>query len=334
MSNYTVSPVATVSVNEIIVFETLISQKLRSAKGTLSERQAAAYRAAVPPEYTLPQVAYALPPGFWSSPISADVYSMIAAEFKIVAAQAVTDAKVSEARLYTSNLMGVDLNSVHVEVVPSGEWDRGDGAEGFQIRVGLTDHLVFVPDEFCSPVELLCHEFGHAAHTTAQRKNGEVPFFFVMPTSAEFVAHFCQYNYLLDHGSRAQFISALGQLTTATFALSIMASQVCDDFESFLKSENSEAIVKAMPMEILERTYWEFSGNRSHLLQESMRGMAIILALWLVDDHEGMKRFISSDRIDRAFDEKLAAAFTDVDFRAVFEGVNDQIYMLLKRFNR
>lgn len=322
------------TIEELIAYETLISQNLLRARGPISERQAASLQGVVAPEYALPREAYMLPSGFWSSPISSDVYSLIADGFEDVPAQAVTDAEINEARLYTSNLTGVDLHSVRVEVVPSREWDQGDSVEGFQIRVGLTDHMVFVPSAFSSPVELLCHEFGHAAHTTAQRQNDDLPFFFAAPTTAEFVAHFCQYNYLLDHATRAHFVSALGQLTTATYALSIMASKIYDDFESFLNTEHAAAITQAMPMDVLERTYWAFSADKSHLQRESMRGMAIILALWFVDDHEGMKRFISADRIDQTFDVKLAAAFTGDDYWEAFASVNEQIYKLLDRFNR
>ena len=325
---------ATVSIEELIAYETLISQNLLRARGNIRERQAASLRGVVPPQYAWPQQALMLPGYFWSSPISSDVYRMIDAEFKLAPAQAVTETEISTARQYTSELLGVDLQGVRAEVVPAPEWNHDHDSEGFHIRVGLTDHMVFVPAEFASPVELLCHEFGHAGHTTAQRQNGELPYFFTMPTTAEFVAHFCQYNYLLDHGTRDDFVSALGQLTTATFALSIMASNVLDDFEAFLKTEYAQAIREAMSMEVIKRTYLAFSADKPHLQREALRGMAIILALWVVDEHEGMKRFISADRIDQTLDVKLDAAFPGVDFMDAFSNVNEQIYKLLDRFNR
>ena len=327
------SQTATISVDDVIAYETLVSQKLLCARGTISERRAKSRLGVAQPPYTMPQTVLELPDVFWSSPISVDVYRLIGKSFNVEPAQAVTEAKISEARQYTSNLLGVDLQGVRVEVVPSREWDHGDTVEGFQISVGLTDHMVFVPDAFASPVELLCHELGHAAHTTARRQNGELPYFFAAPTTAEFVAHVCQYNYLLDHGTRAQFLNAMGQLTTATFALSIMASEITDDFEAFLNTQHAKAITQAMPMDVVRNTYWEFSRDSRHLLNESMRGMAIILALWFVDDHEGVKRFISADRIDQPFDEKLAAAFPDKDFMEAFDSVNEQFFTLLDRFS-
>ncbi|HBP6526415.1 TPA: hypothetical protein L6A81_12310 [Pseudomonas aeruginosa] len=325
---------ATVSIDEIIACETLISQNLVRARGTISQRQEISIRGVVAPNYPQPKEALMLPGGFISSPISADIYKLIAAEFRETRPLAITDETIHEARLFTSNLTGVNLDCVHVEVVPSHEWDLGDTVEGFHIPVGFTDHMVFAPSVFSSPTELLVHELGHAAHTTAQRKNNELPFFFATPITAEFVAHFCQYNYLLSHQTRSHFINALGQLTPATFALSIYASQVFDNFEGFLKTEHAKSITQALPIAIIERTYWSFCTDKPRFFREALRGIAIVLALWFVDDHEGMKRFIASDRIDRAIDDKLDHAFPGTDHKKAFDCVNEQIYKLLNRFNR
>lgn len=325
---------ATVSIDEIIAFETLISQNLMRARGTISQRQEISMRGVVAPHYPFPKEALMLPDGFISSPISSDIYRLIYNEVRIAPPLEINDDIVSEARLFTSKLTGVNLDRVRVVLVPSREWDIGETVEGFHVHVGLTEHMVFAPTTFSSPAELLVHELGHAAHTTAQRENNELPFFFATPITAEFAAHFCQYNYLLSHQTRSHFINALGQLTTATFALSIYASQVFDNFDEFLKTENAKSIMQALPMEIIERTYWSFSADKPRFHQEVLRGVAIVLALWFVDDHEGMKRFIASDRIDRTIGEKLEHAFPGTDINKAFDCVNEQIYKLLNRFNR
>ncbi|HEK3717299.1 TPA: hypothetical protein ACKRQV_000025 [Pseudomonas aeruginosa] len=324
----------TVSIDEIIACETLISQNLMRARGTISQRQEISIRGVVAPNYQRPQEALMVPGEFISSPISADIYKLIAAEFRDTRPLAITDETIHESRLFTSNLTGVNLDRVRIEVVPSHEWDLGDTVEGFHIPVGYTDHMVFAPSVFSSPAELLVHELGHAAHTTAQRKNNELPFFFTTAITAEFVAHYCQYNYLLSQQTRSHFINALGQLNTASFALSIYASQVFDNFTEFLKTEHAKSITQALPISVIERTYWSFCADKPRFYHEALRGIAIVLALWLVDDHEGMKRFIASDRIDRTIDDKLEHAFPDTDYTKAFECVNEQIYKLLNRFNR
>lgn len=325
---------APISVAAKIEIEERLSRQLLSARGPISRRKEEAIRGIpLTTAGSYPPQAAQIPQGFISAPISAAIYSLIDAEFVLPPNERVTTCMVSEARAYTSKLLGVDLEAVRVEVVPSHEWDERDTVEGFQISVGVRDHLIFVPDSFSSPVELLCHELAHAGHVTAQRMNGELPYYSNTPITAELVAHFVQYNYLLKHKDRAHFVAALGQLTTATYALAIYASGICDDFVSFFGTDYAKAIRKAMRIEILESTYKRFQANSEYWIQQAQRGISIVLALLLVDEHVGMKRFISADRIDETLESKLRSAFPNLDILTSFEKVNDQIFKLLDRFN-
>ncbi|MGD8219745.1 hypothetical protein [Pseudomonas brassicacearum] len=322
------------SIAEKIEIEKLVSSRLLSARGLMSQRKAEAIRGVpLPTTASFPPEALKLPIEFVSAPISTAIYKLIAAEFRDLPKSLVTAPMISEARVYTSELLGVDLDAVRVEIVPLHEWDEGDSIEGFQVPVGIRDHLVFVPDRFSSPEELLCHELGHAAHVTAQRMNGELPYFDNLPTTAEFVAHYVQFNYLLNHKDRIHFVAALGQLTTASYALSIFASGIYDNFVSYLGSDWAKEIRKAMPIGTVERTYAHFQANPQEMQNQAMRGIAIVLALLLIDEHEGMKRFVSIDRIDHSLEAKLRTAFPDVDFLGSFAKVNEQILQLLERFD-
>ena len=314
--------------------EERLSQNLLRTRGPMSFRKAEAVRDFPPPSTDrFPPEAFALPPEFRSAPVSAAIYRLISNEFTIQPDQPITYREISEARAYTSTLLGVDLSAVRVEVVPVHEWDEGATVEGFQVPVGVRDHLVFVPDMFMSPQELLCHELAHAGHTTAQRLNGELPYFSTAPLTAELVAHYCQYNYLLEHKDRAHFVGALMQLMTASYALAIYASGIHNDFGAFLKAAEAREIREALPRDVLESTYRTFQTDRRFWHQEVMRGVSNILALLLVDEHEGMRRFISADRIDQTLEAKLIAAFPNVDLLTSFGNVNDQLFMLLERFN-
>lgn len=53
----------------------------------------------------------------------------------------------------------------------------------------------------------------------------------------------------------------------------------------------------------------------------------------LIDEHEGMSRFISEDRIDQKLETKLRTAFPNLDPLASFINVNDKIFEILERFN-
>lgn len=322
------------SIAERIKYEELISERLLGASGPMSFRKAEAIRGlTMPSGSSFPPEANVFPAQFISAPVSASVYGLIANEFYQQPDQRVTSLMISKARAYTSTLLGVDLDSVRVEVVPVQEWDDADTVEGFQVPVGLRDHLVFVPSFFSSPEELLCHELAHAGHTTARRSNGELWYFDATPVTAELVAHFVQYNYLLDHKDRAHFVAALAQLTTASYALAIYASRIYNNFVSFLGTEWAKEFRKTMPLNVLKDTYEKFQADQQNWLREVSRGIANILALLLIDEHEGMRRFISEDRIDKALETKLRSAFPSVDLIAEFANVNEKIFEILERFN-
>jgi hypothetical protein len=321
------------TIAEKVELETLISSKLLGAKGSISQRKAEAIQGInLPTAASYPPEALKLPREFLTAPVSTAIYKLIATEFKDFPKKRVTNPMISEARAYTSALLDVDLEAVRIEVVPDSEWDEGDSIEGFQVAVGVTDHLVFVPESFSSPEELLCHELGHSGHVTAQRMNGELPYFDNLPTTAELVAHYVQFNYLLEHKDRAHFVAALAQLTTASYALSIYASGIYDDFFSYLNSDLAAQIRKAMPIQTLQNFYAHFQANQQDRNHQAMRGIAIVLALLLVDERDGMRRFIRADRIDHSLETKLRNAFPNLDLLLSFAKINERIFELLERF--
>lgn len=320
------------SVDALIQAEVQRRDTLLQATGPISTRDAESLRDLPPPPVPdIPQKAQHLPAKFVSSPVSAGVYRFIQAEFTLPDPQRVTEGGIMKARDYTSDLLGVGLENVRVEVIPQHQWDLS--AEGFQIKSGVEGHVVFVPERFSSPEELLCHEFAHAAHSTAQRRNGELPYFFANNITAEFVAHFCQFNYILDRLTRTHFASAMGQFTTATYALSIFSSQALEDFNEFIESNEAKAIREAMPHATLASQYHTFQQDMSYFFYEVQRGIGLMLALLLIDEREGMKRFISIDRIDHCLSDKLIAAFPESGILDAFPRINEQIFMLLDRFS-
>lgn len=208
----------------------------------------------------------------------------------------------------------------------------GWGAEGKHYRAGVDQHFILMPERVASPVEVLVHEFGHSAHTILQRQNGEYPFFYAANSTVELIAHFCQYRYILDHLSREHFLIALGQLVTSSYALSIAASRITDDFEAYLASPEGLEIYKGWSYPMLQQQYELFSQNKADYWAECNRAISLILALLLIDDVEGMSRFASIDRIDRPLAPKLEEAFPGVLARMSFADINAKIQELLARF--
>lgn len=246
-------------------------------------------------------------------------------------ARPVLEQHIAEAKAYTGKLLGVDLEDVEVVVVPPEEWDV-PVAEGLTFCYAADQHLVFVPSTFSAPTELLCHELGHAAHASGRRRTAELPFHVGLAVTEELVSHFSQFNYILSHGSRREFAEALGTLTTASFALSIWAThQQAPDMAAYLRTQHAGEFLKVIQEHDLMYQYRQFAEQQHEFVGQLHRGVGMLLALLLIDEHEGMRRFIALDRVDRSLADKLAAAFPGVDLDAGLAAINERIAALAAR---
>jgi len=284
------------------------------------------------PEFDMPQEIDQGIKKFCFSPLTSHTYKIVHDHFRFLPEEKVTGHHIEMARVYTSSLLGDNLlKNTEVIIVPANQWGQTT-AEAVCISNGFDNHFVFMPECFSSPVELLCHELAHAAHHSARRKSDD---FWSLPTnivSAEFVAHFCQNRYILDNLTQAHFLAALGQLVTATFALSIFKYGKVGDFDGFIKSEESLAIRNGWD-EIMIKNYYEiFSSNISYLRYEVCRGVGLIMALALIDEVDGVREFMGLDRINIRFDDLLDVAFPGVNHQSNFENINAIVINLLNRF--
>ncbi|AFN78167.1 hypothetical protein PSJM300_10505 [Stutzerimonas stutzeri DSM 10701] len=322
--------------------ETLIAEEMKrreaflKAQGSLRQRLAISMKELnmpAPPQVSTEVVA--VPPRFISAALSAATCRKIGAAYGAAQGQQaladlpVTDAGVKEARNYVSELMEVDLSDVIVEVIPQSTW-RDASAEGLHFEAGATQHVIVMPSHVASPVEVLVHEFGHAAHSTRQRQNSEFPFYFTAAATAELIAHYCQYSFIVGNLSEHHLLIALGQLVTAGYALSIQASGA-KTFQQYIASPESMEFRKGMPLSALQNTHLDFCQNPPYYFSQVNRGVALILALLLLDENSGMKQFASLDRFDRSLEEKLANAFPNQDCLIDFARINERISELAQR---
>ena len=257
--------------------------------------------------------------------------SMHALQYGALQPQPVLDQHIAAARTYTSALLDIDLDAVEVVVVPAADWDL-PVAEGCSFFYTVDQHLVFVPPTFTAPIELLCHELGHAAHATGRRQTEALPFYLGLAVTEELVALFSQFNYILAHGTRRHFLEALGILTTASFAMSIWGTQGAPrDLEGYMRTPQAVEIQKAVAFHNLSYQFMQFAQHDHEFVNQIHRGVALVLALLLIDEHEGMRRFIALDRVDHSLADKLAAAFPGVDLDAGLARINQQIAALAAR---
>jgi len=317
--------------------EAQFKETLLTARGNFEERRRQALDQA--PQIGFPAVsqeAQQVPPALTDAPVSASTYRQIHVEAtsRELPRQRVTQAHIEEARIYVQELFDVDLSQVRVEVLPNSEWDDAR-AEASTFKSGTNSHLVFIPEICpCSPSELLVHELGHTGHYTAQRQTPEYMFYWANPLTVEFPAHYAQYNFILDKLSRLDFMQAMLQVVTSTYALAILKSGSLHDLDKFWMSRPAAAIREAWPQHSLLHQFKLFQENRAYFFEECRRGVSQMLALTLVDRHEEMRKFIRLDRFDRAIAPKLEEAFPEDNVTKGFPGINEQVAKLLARFSR
>jgi hypothetical protein len=321
-------------VSELLHAEMLRKERLIRSRGagTIGKRRSEANEGLFPPQAPTTEAAFSIPARFMSPRVSSNVYRQIQDADKPGAypRRHVTEQDIAEARAYVEALLCVDLTNVYVELVPTAQWD--DNAEAFVTKAGRDQHLLFVPEQVgCSATELLVHEFGHTAHFTAQRQNDEPAFFWARTVTAELVAHFCQYNYILERLTRADLMHAMGQFVTATYALSIVVSKSFDSFEKFISSPPAKAFRESWNAQMLRRQFHLFQRDQEYLKEESERGIALVLAFFLIGEKEGMQRFIRLDRVDTPLIQKLKAAFPTARFEDAFEQAGKHVERMLKR---
>ncbi|MBK3780442.1 hypothetical protein G3A43_09405 [Paraburkholderia aspalathi] len=322
------------NVGELIRAETLHNERVLNSEGSIRARLRHAAETSTqiaPPE--LPPEAQSLPRGFISAPVSTATYRQIWKEATAHPFRSydVSTAHIEEARSYVQDLFDIDLSRVRVEVIPKDQWD--DPAEATTLKGGVDSHLIFIPETCgCPPSELLVHEFGHTGHYTAQRRNTEIEYFWQLPVTAEFAAHFSQHNFILERLTRGAFMHAMGQFVTATYALAIFSANALQNFDSFMQSEQAQGIRQAWPMKDLVTTFMAFQQDQSYFIEQCQRGISLILALLLIDEREAMRRFIRLDRIDHSLGAKLKAAFPESGVIDAFPQINAQVAHLLTRF--
>lgn len=114
-------------------------------------------------------------------------------------------------RAYVEGLLDVDLSKVDIVRV-GGNFKH---AEGKALPCGAVDHIVLLPpkgEDYMSP-DLLVHELGHTAEFTLRRAGEDIEMLRSHRLFSEAIAHFCQYRYMLEFGTRTHRLHALASVT-------------------------------------------------------------------------------------------------------------------------
>ncbi|CAM3842127.1 hypothetical protein VRRI112168_02795 [Vreelandella rituensis] len=313
-----------------------------NGEGTLREREQKVretHETPVLPNVPLPGMV--IPASFAQVQFSGRTYEWIncvgGAHSQQVKDVPVTDAMIREAKDFVGELLGEDVQAIRVVRVAPEVWgDRA--AEGFLREAGNELPVVFVPTVFTCPVELLCHELAHAAHTMVRRRTGDAAMALARPASAEFIAHFVQYRYVMAYLQEQDLALAMGQLTTAMYAKAIQAfmlsqkittgEELWDKRVALLESGPARPFLEALPDSVLLRQLRVFAEGRQGLEAESERALGIMLALLFIDDPKGVRAYMAIDTLARSIEDKVAEAFS-ANLDELLPAVEDRLERLV-----
>lgn len=251
----------------------------------------------------------------------------------------VTAEHIRQAREFIQQHYAFDASAVpvHISRVPQTE-----SVEGFFMSCGIANGAVFLPSVFCSPVELIVHELGHAMHTTIRRQQRPTDYRFWMaryPIESEMCAYHAQFNYLLKYGTRVQFYVALGALLTKVSQLlclrALSAEKSLTDFQTWSPVQayrNTGAWQALLKMYGgMLPTHPNSKQNTAVAVSEYPRGMGLALALKLIDEPEGLVAFMKEDSVAKPILLKLNEAFPLRKNLGSLDDINEVIHQISAR---
>lgn len=251
----------------------------------------------------------------------------------------VTAEHIRQAREFVQQHYGFDASAVPVNI---SQVPQTESVEGFFMSCGIADGTVFLPSEFCSPVELIVHELGHAMHTTIRRQQRPTDHRFwsaLYPMESEMCAYHAQFSYLLKHGTREQFYVALGALLTkVSQLLCLLAVSGKESLAEFQSSPQVQAYRNTGAWHALLEMYRgmlpthpDSKQNTTVAVGEYPRGMGLALALKLIDEPEGLVAFMKEDSAAKPILLKLNEAFPHRKDLGSLDDINEVIHRMSVR---
>jgi hypothetical protein len=251
----------------------------------------------------------------------------------------VTAEHICQAREFVQQHYGFDVSRVPVTLsrVPSTE-----SVEGFFMSCGIADGTVFLPSVFCSPVELIVHELGHAMHTKIRRQHRPTDYRFWIDAHSigpELCAYHAQFSYLLKHGTREQFYVALGVLLTGVSQLlCLLAVSAKLSQAEFQKSSPVQAYRNTAAWQALLDMYAGMhpahpnsEQNTAVAVKEYPKAMGLALALKLIDEPQGLVAFMKQDSLAKPILLKLNDAFPHCKDLGTLDDINEVIARISAR---
>lgn len=224
---------------------------------------------------------------------------------------ALTRQNIPACVAYVENLLATDLTPVEI-FFTTGNFSL---AEGRAQPCADTEHFVILPSpehDFTSE-DLLVHELGHAAEFMRRRPTEEYGYYSSHKLFTEAIAHFVQFHYLTDHGTREQRLAVFGSVMREYMVMKALQAMLeltnvtgPLDVRQAITHEIMSDLVSvygpAQTLEILTPFNGVPFGQLYHQLVEPRMGF--VLALKLFNNKEAILK-LTTEKQDRPLKETL-----------------------------
>ncbi|MDM0118686.1 hypothetical protein [Variovorax arabinosiphilus] len=251
----------------------------------------------------------------------------------------VTAEHICQAREFVQHHYGFDVSTVPVKL---SQVPQTESVEGFFMSCGIAEGAVFLPSVFCSPVELIVHELGHAMHTTIRRQQRPTDYRFWIDWNSigpEMCAYHAQFSYLIKHGTKEQFYVALGALLTSVSQLlcllTLSAKLSKEEFQEYAPVQayqNTVAWKALLDMYGgMHPTHPNSKQNIAVAVSGFTRGIGLALALKLIGEPQGLVAFMKEDTVAKPILLKLNEAFPHHKDLGYLDDINEVISQISAR---
>ncbi|MBJ2214125.1 MULTISPECIES: hypothetical protein [Pseudomonas] len=244
-----------------------------------------------------------------------------------IAHRAVTEADINKAKAFVSELLQIDVSDVRVVLAP--QMVMQPKALGTVYSSGAVNHVVVIPESTYDPEGLLVRQLAIAGHYIGMRRAGGLATMISDGVSQAMVGHFAATRYAMTEPSSTSMTFQQQMLVYWEFAKGL--SYAATDPLAFIASDHGAGLMQDygadMFQAVIADLYASMTNGRAIWFGDnSFVGAALAIAN--IENHDGIRRFIATDRGDRTLDARLSASIAGYSAEQVL-GFNNTLSTLI-----
>lgn len=241
--------------------------------------------------------------------------------------RAVTEDDIRNAKAFVSELLNIDVADMRVVLAPQSVMQPK--ALGTVYSSGAANHVVVIPESTYDPQSLLVRQLAIGAHYIGMRRAGELAAMISDGVAQAMVGHFAATRYALAESSSTSMTFQQQMLVYWEFAKGL--SYAATDPLAFIASDHGSGLMQdyggEMFQAVIADLYASMTNGRAIWFGDnSFVGAALAIAN--IEDQDGIRRFIASDRGDLTLDARLSASIAGYSAEQVL-GFNDKLSSLI-----